>query len=154
MEILTVYVGQGELAAVRHRGEAVIVDSRWLDERANDIERQLGVFLKNQSVVGLVLTGFDNDHADPNGVDHILEKFEPDWVMYPKYYKDTDNATAVFNVIHKHELRRKGTSHPLHKVSVRLDDLNSRQLNNLSQNFNYELFSPHTEDMDNSNNAA
>ncbi len=154
MEILTIYVGQGELVAVRHRGEAVIVDSRWLDERANDIERQLGVFLKNQSVVGLVLTGFDNDHADPNGVDHILDKFEPDWVMYPKYYKDTDNATAVFNVIRKHERRREGTSHPLRKVSVRLDDLNSRQLNNLSQHFNYELFSPHTEDMDDSNNCS
>ena len=142
MEILTIYVGQGELAAIRHQGEAVIVDSRWLDERAEDIERQLGAFLKNQSVVGLVLTGFDDDHADPNGVDHILDKFEPDWNMYPKYYKDTDNATAVFNVINKHERRRKETNHPLQKISVRLDDQHSRQLNNLSQYFNSETFSP------------
>ena len=154
MEILTIYVGQGELAAIRHRGEAVIVDSRWLDERADDIERQLGLFLKNQDVVGLILTGFDNDHADPNGVDYILDKFEPDWVMYPKYYKDTDNATAVFNVLRKHERRREGTNHPLRRVSVRLDKLDSRLLNELSQHFSYELFSPHTEDMDNSNNCS
>jgi len=154
MEVLTVYVGQGELAAVRHHGEAIVVDSRWLDDRADDIERQLGMFLTNQSVAGLVLTGLDNDHADPNGVDHILDRFEPDWVMYPKYYKDTDDATAVFYVIRKHERRREGTSHPLRKVSVRLDDLGSRALNDLSQCFNYELFSPHIEDMDNSNNCS
>lgn len=154
MEILTIYVGQGNLAAIRHQGEAVIVDSRWFDERADDIERQLELFLKNQSVVGLVLTGFDNDHADPNGVDHILDKFEPHWVMYPKYYKDTDNATAVFNVIRKFERRREGTNHPLRRISVCVDKLDSRLLNDLSQCFNYELFSPHTEDMDNSNNCS
>ena len=154
MEVLTVNVGQGELAAVRHFGEAVIVDSHWLNELADDIEGQLDVFLRNQYVVGLVLTGFDNDHADPNGIDNILDKFEPAWIMYPKYYKDTDNTTAVFNVIRKHERRRESTTRPLRKVSVRLDDLNSRQLNNLSQHFNYELFSPHTEDMDNSNNCS
>ena len=154
MEVLIVYVGQGELAAVRHGGEAVIVDSRWLEERANDIESQLRTFLKNESVVGLVLTGFDNDHADPYGVDYILDNFEPGWIMYPKYYKDTDNATEVFNVIRKYERRREGTRHPLRRISVRLDDLNSRHLKNLSRFFSYELFSPHTEDMDTSNNCS
>ena len=154
MEVLTVYVGQGELAAVRHRGEAVIVDSRWFTERADDIERQLRIFLKNQSLVGLVLTGFDNDHTDPFGVDSILEAYQPDWVMYPKYYKDSDNATEVFNVIRKHERRREGTSRPLSKISVRLDSLDSRFLNDLSRFFEYELFSPHIEDMDNSNNCS
>ena len=154
MEVLTVYVGQGELAAVRHRGEAFIVDSRWLTERADAIERQLHSFLKNQSLVGLVLTGFDADHADPFGVDFILEVYQPDWVMYPKYYKDTDNATEVFNAIRKHERQREGTSRPLRKISVRLDSLDSRLLNDLSRFFEYELFSPHIEDMDNSNNCS
>ena len=76
MEVLTVYVGQGALAAIRHRGEAVIVDSRWLAEKAKIIERQLRVFLKDQWVAGLVLTGFDDDHADPYGVDYILEVYQ------------------------------------------------------------------------------
>ena len=154
MEALTVYVGQGELAAIRHRGEAVIVDSRWPADLSEDIERQLRTFLKGHNIVGLALTGFDNDHADPFGVDWILESYEPDWVMYPKYYKDTDNATAVFNAIRKHEQRREGTNHPLRKVSVRLDALDSRLLHDLSLFFEYELFSPHIEDMDNSNNCS
>ena len=153
MQTLTVYVGQGELAIIRHRGEAVVVDSRWLEERSETIERQVGAFLKNQSVVGLVLTGLDNDHADPYGIDYILENFEPDWIMYPKYYKDTDNADDVFKVIRKHERRRKAAGKPLHKISVRLD-LHWRKMNNLSEYFTYELFSPHGEDMDNSNNCS
>lgn len=154
MQILTIYVGQGALAVVRHLGEAVVVDSRLLEDRADDITRQLDLFLKDQAVVGLVLTGFDDDHADPKGVDYILTEFEPDWVMYPKCYKDTDNANDVFRVIRKHERRRARTHHPLRTVSVRLDDLDSRILTGLSQRFEYELFSPHTEDMDNSNNCS
>ena len=54
MQILTVYVGQGELVGIRHRGEAVIVDSRWPDEHAKAIEKQLRAFLRNQDVVGRV----------------------------------------------------------------------------------------------------
>lgn len=154
MEVLTVYVGQGALAAIRHRGEAVIVDSRWLAEKAKTIEHRLRIFLKDQWVAGLVLTGFDDDHADPYGVDYILGIYQPDWVMYPKYYKDTDNATEVFNVIRKHERRREGTSHPLRKISVRLDRLDSRLPPYLLQYFESELFSPHIEDMDNSNNCS
>ena len=154
MEVLTLYVGQGAMAAIRHLGEALIVDTRWLAERADGIERQLRVFLENQSVAGLVLTGFDDDHADPYGVDYILDTYQPDWVMYPKYYKDTDNASEVFRVIRKHERRREWTSYPLRKLSVRLDKLDSRLLHGLSQFFEYELFSPHIEDMDNSNNCS
>ena len=47
MQTLTVYVGQGELIGIRHRGEAVIVDSRWPEEHAKAIEKQLRVFLRN-----------------------------------------------------------------------------------------------------------
>jgi len=153
MQTLTVYVGQGELSVVRHRGEAVIVDSRWPEEFCQEIARQVRAFLRNQRVRGLVLTGFDNDHADPQGVDYILENFEPVWIMYPKYYKDTDNASAVFRVIRKHQMRRKETKGPLYKIPVRLD-LQWRKVNNLSRYIAYELFSPHAEDMDSSNNCS
>ncbi len=153
MQTLTVYVEQGELIGIRHRGEAVIVDSRWPDEHEKAIEKQLRVFLHNQVLAGLVLTGFDNDHADPYGVDNILGKYKPNWIMYPKYYKDTENATEVFKVIRKHERRRRKTATPLRMLSVRVD-LHSRILNGLSKFFSYELFSPHYEDMDNSNNCS
>ena len=153
MQTLTLYVGQGELIGMRHRGEAVIVDSRWPDDHADAIEKQLQAFLRNHDAAGLVLTGFDNDHADPQGVDIILGKHKPNWIMYPKYYKDTQNATDVFQVINKHERQRRNTGRPLRKLSVRLD-LHSRKLNGLSRYFSYELFSPHSEDMDNSNNCS
>ena len=154
MKILTLYVGQGEMAVIRHSGESVIVDSHWLTEIENSIVRQLSTFLKRQNVVGLVLTGFDSDHADPNGIEHILSYYQPNWVMYPKYYKDTENATEVFKIIRKHEKLRSQSSNPLQILSVRLDILNSRILSGLSTNFKFELFSPHIEDMDSSNNCS
>lgn len=157
MKTLTIYVGQGALAAVRHRGEAIIVDSFMPvsdEDLVSDIKYQLDTFTRGQHVDGLILTGFDNDHAHPDGVDYILSTYEPDWIMYPKYYHDTDNASAVFRVIRKHEKRREHTNHPLKKLSVRLDKLDSRILYGLAIRFQFELFSPHIEDMDNSNNCS
>ena len=154
MKVLTLYVGQGEMVAIRHGREAVIVDSHWLNEIEDSLKRQLKSFLDNRRVAGLVLTGFDSDHADPTGVDHILLNFQPSWVMYPKYYKDTDNATEVFAIIRKHVRKRELSSNPLRTISVRLDKLDSRTLPGLSHNFSFVLFSPHIEDMDNSNNCS
>ena len=154
MEVLTLYVGQGNFAVVRHGSQAIAVDTRWLQERSDDIESKIVRFLQRQDLVGVVLTGFDADHADPAGLDWLLENYTPSWVMYPKYYKDTDNSQSVFNVIRKHERRRKTTTNPLERVSVRLDRLESRYLDNLSEEFGIELFSPHIEDMDSSNNCS
>lgn len=154
MEVMTLYVGQGNLAILRHRTEAIAVDSRWLAEEADGIESMVARFLRRRHLVGIVLTGFDDDHADPVGLDWLLANYAPDWVMYPKYYKHTENATQVFNVIGRHERRRKRTTRPLQRVSVRLDRLESRYLDGLAEQFQLELFSPHIEDMDNSNNCS
>src|SRR5262249_44789304 len=43
---------------------------------------------------------------------------------------------------------------PLERVSVRVDQLASRELHGLSDKFDFELFSPHIEDMDCSNNCS
>lgn len=154
MEVLTLYVGQGNFAVIRHGTQAIAVDTRWLAERSEDIESNVDRFLRRRELVGVVLTGFDDDHADPVGLDWLLEKHTPNWVMYPKYYKDTENAKAVFNVIQKHERWRKRRANPLKRVSVRLDRLKSRYLVDLAKEFDLELFSPHIEDMDNSNNCS
>jgi beta-lactamase superfamily II metal-dependent hydrolase len=74
--------------------------------------------------------------------------------MYPKYYKDTDCATAVFNSINKHERRRATTARPLSRYSVRIDKMASRIIGGLGNMFTVELFSPHFEDMDSSNNCS
>ena len=154
MEVLTLYVGQGNLTVVRHGSQAIAVDTRWLAERAEEIESKVSRFLRRRDLAGIVLTGLDDDHADPVGLDWLLENYVPGWVMYPKYYKDTDNAQQVFNVIRRHELRRKATPRPLERISVRLDRLESRYLDDLTEEFQLELFSPHIEDMDNSNNCS
>jgi len=74
--------------------------------------------------------------------------------MYPKYYKDTREAKNVFALIDEEEKARAGTSAPLRRHSVRLDQLSQRHLFGLSDNFDFELFSPHIEDMDCSNNCS
>ena len=154
MEVLTLYVGQGNFAVVRHGSQAIAVDTRWLADQSDTIESKVGRFLQRRTLVGIVLTGLDDDHADPVGLDWLLENYTPDWVMYPKYYKDTENAKNVFKVVRKHERCRMNTSNPLERVSVRLDRLESRYLDDLAEDFQLELFSPHIEDMNNSNNCS
>ena len=88
MELLTLYVGQGALAAVKNCDEVVVVDSFMPvsdRELASGVELQLDSFVGQGRVIGLVLTGFDDDHACPNGADFILSSYRPDWIMYPKF---------------------------------------------------------------------
>ena len=157
MELLTLYVGHGALAAVKNCDEVVIVDSFVPvsdRELASGVEFQLDSFVGQGRVIGLVLTGFDDDHACPRGVDFILSSYRPDWIMYPKYCHDTDNAAAVFDVIERCEWERGNTRYPLHRFPVRLDRADTRVSTNLGARFDFELFSPHPEDMDGSNNCS
>ena len=157
MDVFTLYVGQGALAGVRCDNEVVIIDAHMptADEVTKEqVEASLGEYIGKRRVRGLVLTGLDADHAHDEGVDSILTNHTPDWVMYPKYFKDTDCAAAVFATIERHEARRSRTARPLVRHSVRLDRLDSRHLSDLADGIDFELFSPHPDDMDNSNNSG
>jgi beta-lactamase superfamily II metal-dependent hydrolase len=157
MDIFTLYVGQGALAAVRAGNEAVIIDAHMPecdDVSSEQIEKSLDHYLAKSDVRGLILTGLDRDHACPAGVESILTRYQPGWVMYPKYFKDTDAAGDVFGAITRHEKRRGNTSRPLLLHSVRVDRVESRDLTGLASCFTFELFSPHMDDMDNSNNGS
>jgi beta-lactamase superfamily II metal-dependent hydrolase len=157
MNILTVGVGQGAMSIIRHANEAIIVDCRIPprdDETVAIVKEILAVSLKDHFVKGLILTGFDDDHTDIVGASIILRKYRPDWVMYPTYYKDTREAERVFALIDEEEKLRAGSAAPLRRHSVRLDQLAKRVLPGLSDNFDFELFSPHIEDMDCSNNCS
>lgn len=157
MNVLTVNVGQGALSVVKHNNEAIIVDSRIPpsdDETVAYVKEILVASLKGHYVKGFVLTGFDSDHADATGVRIILVKYRPDWVMYPKYFKDSEESDAVFELIGEQERIRRDSAAPLRRVPVRLDQLSNRCLTGLSSNFGFELFSPHIEDMDCSNNCS
>lgn len=154
MDVCKLYVGQGELAVVRNLGEAIIIDSWIPDAEKDGVEVKLRKLVENHALPGLILTGLDADHACPYGVDLILTNFAPDWVMYPTYYKETDNAAEVFKIIDKHEQRRRQSPRPLRRISVRVDSIESRFLTGLSTAFTFELFSPHVDDMDCSNNCS
>jgi beta-lactamase superfamily II metal-dependent hydrolase len=157
MNIITANVGQGALAIVRDAGQAILVDSRIPasdDKTVAYVKELLAASLKNHYVKGLILTGFDDDHSDLVGASIILRKYRPDWVMYPTYYKDSTEAKLIFALIDEEVAARRTSCNPLRKVSVRLDQLADRNLRGLSDHFDFELFSPHIEDMDCSNNCS
>lgn len=157
MNIITVNVGQGALAIVRHQKEAIIVDCRIPpsdDQTVAYVKEIMALSLKDHCVRGLILTGFDDDHSEIVGASIVLRKYRPDWVMYPTYYKDSDEAKRVFALINAEVKARSASSSPLKKVSVRVDQLPNRWLTGLSDKFDFELFSPHIEDMDCSNNCS
>lgn len=157
MNIVTVNVGQGSLAIVRHQQEAIIVDCRIppsSDRTVAYVKEILALSLKDHCVKGLILTGFDNDHSEIVGASIILKKYRPDWIMYPTYYKDSDEARRVFAFINDEVKLRRLSANPLEKISVRVDQLANRKLSGLSDKFEFELFSPHIEDMDCSNNCS
>jgi competence protein ComEC len=157
MDIITVNVGQGALSIIRHNREAIIVDCRIppsSDDTVAFVKQMFATALKDHGVKGLVLTGFDDDHTDVVGIALVLQKYRPDWVVYPQYYKNTQEAKSAFWLIDREEKERKGTANPLRRISVRLDRLSSRQLHGLSGNFDFELFSPHPEEMSSSNNCS
>jgi beta-lactamase superfamily II metal-dependent hydrolase len=157
MDIITVNVGQGSLAIVRHENDAIIIDSLIPpsgDDSVAYVKGILSAYLKDYFVRGLILTGFDADHSDASGVGLVLKKYRPDWVMYPKYFKDTEMAKNVFKIITEQEKERANSNNPLRRISVRLDKTECRLLSNLSKYFDFELFSPHPEDMDSSNNSG
>jgi beta-lactamase superfamily II metal-dependent hydrolase len=157
MNIVTVNVGQGALAIVRHNKEAIIIDSRIPscdDDTVAFVKEMFATSLKDHNVKGFILTGFDDDHCDVIGAAIVLQKYRPDWVLYPQYYKNTDEAKSVFWLIDEQEKARRNSANPLKRVSVRVDKLVSRKLPGLSSNFEFELFSPHVDDMTSSNNSS
>jgi len=157
MDIFTLYVGQGDLAAVRAGDEVVIVDAHMPncdDVMQHQIEWSLDRYVAKKNVCGLILTGLDKDHACPAGVDSILSRYRPNWVMYPKCYKDTDTAAEVFEIIEREVKSRERTSRPLARKSLRVDRVENRLFTDLAKYFTFELFSPHMADMDSSNNSS
>jgi beta-lactamase superfamily II metal-dependent hydrolase len=86
MNIITVNVGQGALAIVRHQKEAIIVDCRIPpadDRTVAYVNEIMALSLKDHFVKGLILTGFDSDHSEIVGASIVLRRYRPDWVIYP-----------------------------------------------------------------------
>lgn len=152
MNIYTLNVGQGQFVVVTGNTQAFIVDTYVPLNPTNDIisiKAALATILKGKYLVGLMITGFDSDHFNEVGMRIILNKYRPDWIMYPKYFKETKTANACFGVIKSLELQK-----PFTRYSVSLAQNDSRFYNKLSKEFQFEVFSPHSADMNSSNNCS
>lgn len=149
MELLTFYVGQGNLAVLRGDAEAIIIDAHMPaanDRDAEFVKAALASATSGRYVTGLVLTGFDADHADVRTVAWVLRTYAPDWVLYPQYFKDTDEASRVFVAI---------DSYPaVKRIPVRIDLHQPDLPKSLSDDFSFTALSPHGEDMSCSNNSS
>ena len=152
MIVYTLNIGQGQFVVVTGDTEAVIVDTYVPLNPANDVinvKAALAKILSGKKLVGLMVTGFDSDHFNEVGIKLILNKYRPDWIMYPKYFKDTKTANACFAAIKDFEQQK-----PFDKYSVSLEKNDTRFYNKISKDFVIEVFSPHAEDMNSSNNCS
>lgn len=152
MNIFTLNVGQGQFVVVTSASQAFIVDTyvplNPIHPIAN-VKASLATALAGKNLVGVMITGFDADHFNEVGLKIVLNKYRPDWIMYPKYFKKTQNATNCFSVIDAYDQCKA-----IRRVSISLSENNRRIYDQLSTDFRYEVFSPHADDMNSSNNCS
>jgi competence protein ComEC len=152
MNIYTLNVGQGQFVVITGKSEAVIVDTYVPlnpEQPIINIKAALAKILDGKNLVGLIVTGFDSDHFNEIGLKIILNKYRPNWLMYPKYFKQTSNAAKCFGIIKEFEKQKEIT-----KISVLLKSDSARFYTKLSSDFKFEIFSPHSSDMNSSNNCS
>ena len=109
MNIYTLNVGQGQFVVVTGNTQAIIIDSYVpLNPTADivNVKGALAAILQGKHLVGLIVTGFDADHFNEVGIKIILNKYRPNWIMYPKYFKDTRVADACFAAIKTFEKQK------------------------------------------------
>lgn len=152
MEVFTLNVGQGQFVIVAGEEEAFIVDTFVPLSSGQDtvfVKGALSSILKGRELVGLIVTGFDADHFCEAGMKLVLNKYRPNWLIYPNYRKRTRTADFCFDAIQMLD-QQKSLTH----VSVALGDNNRRFYEKLCTEFSFEMFSPHRDDMNSSNNCS
>lgn len=152
MNIYTLNVSQGQFVVVVGAEEAFIVDTFVPLSSQQDtifVKGALAKILDGKQLIGLLVTGFDSDHFCEAGMKLVLNKYRPDWLMYPKYFKKTDTASQCFAAIEILEGQKTIKRH-----SILLAENAIRFYKTLSKEFVFEVFSPHKADMNSSNNCS
>ena len=75
MDVLTLYSDQGSLVGIRTGNEGIIVDAHMPEcdhVTPGEIQQSLSIYFKGVAVRGLILTGFDADHAHSVGAEWLL----------------------------------------------------------------------------------
>ena len=115
MKIYTLNVGQGQFVVVVGDEQAIIIDTFVPLEPVKpiiNVKAALADILAGKYLVGLMVTGFDADHFNEVGMKIVLNKYRPDWIMYPKYFKKTTTADACFAAIKAFEEKSGVTAQP------------------------------------------
>ena len=152
MQIYTLSVGQGQFVVVTGTTNAFIVDTYvplTPDPSIINVKGALAKILAGKELVGLMVTGFDDDHFNEVGLSIVLNKYRPNWIMYPKYFKPTKTADKCFAIIDAFDKQKS-----LKRCSISLSDNNKRFYTTLTPEFTFEVFSPHSDDMTSSNNCS
>lgn len=152
MNIYTLNISQGQFVVVTSTKEAFIVDTFVPLNTEQDtvfVKGALSKILAGKHLIGLIVTGFDADHFCEAGMKIVLNKYRPDWLMYPKYFKATKTADQCFAAIKVLEGQKELVKH-----SIVLSDNVKRVYRKLSNEFDFEIFSPHRADMNSSNNCS
>ena len=151
MQVDTVYAGQGDNAIVSHKKEAIVVDVHWPEDRKDERKKEINDILEGKGVRGIIITGYDKDHGDPEGLEYYLDTYKKvGWVLMPKAYDGEDKKKQK-------ELQRicKKAGVKYKETSLEKDGSEPEWLKGLmGRNFEAKLFSPHNEDANNSNNAG
>lgn len=148
------HVGQGQFVVIRGDAEAIIVDTFVPLNPSVEIvhvKAALAQILSRsrRKLVGLMISGFDADHFNEIGLQTVLNKYRPRWIMYPRYYKQTANASRCFRHIENFE-----TDTSFRRISACLSGGEPRFYNHLCEDFRLEIFSPHNDDLTSSNNGS
>ena len=142
-DLFTLDVGQGNFAVLRGQSEVIVIDTHLPPEsgrRAELAKSSLSKIFNGRSLKGVILTGFGEEHAGPRGLAMVLEKYEPEWAMYPKHGKPSTEAEAVLGLIASGSAGKAGTPE---MVPVCLDRWNAPPaLGHLSREFSFRAFSP------------
>lgn len=152
MNIYTLNVGQGQFVVVTGTREAFIIDTHLVSDSSSEtvhVKSALAKILAGKNLVGLMITGFDSDHFNEVGLKIVLNKYRPNWIAYPKYFKETQRANACFTFINQFDRDNK-----IERKSILLGDNKVRLYQTWSGDFSFEMFSPHSEDMNSSNNCS
>lgn len=151
-KLYTLNVGQGQFSVLCGDSEAIIIDafipSGFNSENGSThVIGALAQILRGLNVIGVIITGFDRDHFSIAGIKTVCNKYRPDWIAYPKYFKDTKNADDCFDIINQSD----ATKIPIDISKTSRKTLNARCT---SDEFSFNFFSPHSEDANSSNNSS
>ena len=149
MEVATIYAGQGDTAVIKHDGEAIVVDTYWEEDSRETREKEVEEFIGETGVQGIIVTGYDSDHGDPRGVEYYAERFHPSWIAAPRCYNEEYREK-------REELQVLAKEHNLEWIDIGLetDGSDASKLEKKLVEFEVEVFSPHAEDANNSNNGS